>query len=98
MGRTRDLALGLSLVLRAAALDVLDAVDPFADDWRDAARQGVTAVYVQPAGSGSLGGAGAVLRVGPAVTAQELALRSPAAVQAALGAAPPAAAQAANPL
>src|SRR5262249_58516948 len=28
---------------RDAALDILDAVDPFSDDWRAAARQGVTA-------------------------------------------------------
>src|SRR4051812_6801045 len=34
---------------RDATLNILDAVDPFDDDWRDAARQGVTAVYVQPA-------------------------------------------------
>src|SRR5262249_43333372 len=62
---------------RDATLNVLDAVDPFADDWRDAARQGVTAVYVQPGSGGNLGRAGAVLRVGPADTAQALALRAP---------------------
>src|SRR5206468_3076573 len=77
---------------REATLNSLDAVDPFADDWRDAARQGVTAVYVQPAGSGSLGGSGAVLRVGPTDTAEGLVLRSPAGIQAALGMTPPAAA------
>lgn len=75
---------------RDANLNVLDAIDPFSNDWRDAARQGVTAVYVQPAASGSLGGSGAVLRVGPTDTADGLALRSPAGVQAALGMAPPA--------
>jgi imidazolonepropionase-like amidohydrolase len=78
---------------RDADLNILDAVDPFAEDWRDAARQGVTAVYVQPASSGSLGGGGAVLRVGPAATAGEMAIKVPAAVQASLGAAAPAPAQ-----
>src|SRR5262249_56930948 len=39
---------------RDGVLDILDAVDPFSDDWRDAARQGITAVYVPPAGSGHL--------------------------------------------
>jgi imidazolonepropionase-like amidohydrolase len=73
----------------------LDAVDPFADDWRDAARQGVTAVYVQP--SGSLGGSGAVLRVGPTTTAEGLALKTPAAVQASLGQTQAAQAPAGNP-
>jgi imidazolonepropionase-like amidohydrolase len=75
---------------RDAGLNILDAVDPFAEDWRDAAAQGVTAVYVQPAGSGLLGGSGAVLRVGPGDTAEGLAIKAPAGVQAALGAAPPA--------
>src|SRR5262245_45551506 len=73
---------------REAALDILDAVDPFSDDWRAAARQGVTAVYVQPAASGNLGGSGAVLRVCGGDCADALALRSPAGVQVALGLAP----------
>jgi imidazolonepropionase-like amidohydrolase len=74
-------------------LNVLDGIDPFAEDWRDAARQGVTAVYVQPAAGGRFGGNGAVLRVGPARSADDLVVRSPAGVQATLGivaAAPPA--------
>src|SRR5262245_44686013 len=62
---------------REATLNVLDAVDPFAEDWREAAVQGVTAVYVQPAGTGTLGGAGAVLRVGPGATGEELAIKAP---------------------
>src|SRR5262249_21578944 len=92
---------------RDAALNILDAVDPFAEDWRDAAAQGVTAVYVQPSGGGTviqrsvgveeiapgvtrtavvqttstatniLSGSGAVLRVGPGTTAEELALKTP---------------------
>ena len=69
----------------AGTLNILDGVDPFAEDWRDAARQGVTAVYIQPASGGRFGGNGAVLRVGPARSADDLVLRSPAGVQAALG-------------
>jgi imidazolonepropionase-like amidohydrolase len=69
-------------------LNVLDAVDPFADDWRDAAAQGVTAVAVQP--GGLFGGAGAILRVGNASTAGELVVRMPAAVETSLTAPPPA--------
>src|SRR5262249_55676139 len=70
---------------RDGVLDILDAVDPFSDDWRDAARQGITAVYVQPAGSGNLGGSGAVLRVCPGDCADDLALRPRAGVQVSLG-------------
>jgi imidazolonepropionase-like amidohydrolase len=66
-------------------LNILDGVDPFADDWREAARQGVTAVYVQPGSGGRFGGSGAVLRVGAAKSAGELVLRSPAGVQTTLG-------------
>ncbi len=62
---------------RDGSLDIVDAIDPFSDDWRDAARQGVTAVYVQPASAGNLGGAGAVLRVGPGDDAEKIALRRP---------------------
>jgi imidazolonepropionase-like amidohydrolase len=75
---------------RDAALNILDAVDPFNDDWHAAARQGVTAVYVQPSGSGNLGGSGAVLRVCGAECADSMSLRSPASIQMALGI-PPAA-------
>lgn len=77
-------------------LNILDAVDPFADDWRDAARQGVTAVYVQPGSGSNLGGNGAILRVGPTQTTEELVIRSPAGVQATIGAAAPAAPQQQN--
>jgi imidazolonepropionase-like amidohydrolase len=68
-----------------AGLDVLDGVDPHEDDWKEVVRQGVTAVYVQPANSGILGGRGAVLRVGPAESVEELVVKSGAGLQAALG-------------
>jgi imidazolonepropionase-like amidohydrolase len=73
---------------RDASLDILDAVDPFSDDWHAAARQGVTAVYVQPAAGGNLGGSGAVLRVCGGDCADALSVRSPAGIQVSLGAAP----------
>jgi len=64
-------------------LNVLDGVDPLSEDWREVARQGVTAVYVQP--SGSLGGSGAVLAVAPSESVDALVIRSAAGGQASLG-------------
>src|SRR5262245_57324078 len=81
-------------------LDVLDGVDPHDEDWKEVIRQGVTAVYVQPASTGTLGGRGAVLRVSPADSVEDLVIRPGAGVQAALGtvtAAPTPAAQPAFP-
>ena len=69
-------------------MDVVDGVDPHEEDWKEVIRQGVTAVYVQPAASGILGGQGAVLRVGPADSVPELVLKAGAAAQAALGTSP----------
>jgi imidazolonepropionase-like amidohydrolase len=66
-------------------LDILDGINPYDEDWKEVVRQGVTAVYVQPASSGILGGRGAVLRVGPAQVVEEVVLKASAAVQAALG-------------
>ena len=70
-----------------ASLEILDEVDPTREDWKEVARQGVTAVYVQP-GHGLLGGRGAVLRVGPAETVEDIVIKASAAAQASLGAAP----------
>lgn len=66
-------------------LDVLDGIDPHEDDWKEVIRQGVTAVYVQPASSGTLGGRGALLRVGPADGVEALVLKADAGAQASLG-------------
>jgi imidazolonepropionase-like amidohydrolase len=71
------------------SLDVLDGIDPHAEDWKEVSRQGVTAVYVQPAASGLLGGRGAVLRVAPAGSVEELVIKADAGAQAALGTALP---------
>jgi imidazolonepropionase-like amidohydrolase len=67
------------------SLNVLDGIDPHSEDWKEVSRQGVTAVYVQPAASGLLGGRGAVLRVAPAESVEELVVKADAAAQAALG-------------
>jgi imidazolonepropionase-like amidohydrolase len=67
-------------------LDVLDGVDPHEEDWKEVARQGVTVVYVQPASTGLLGGRGAVLKVGPAESVEELVIKASAGAQATLGA------------
>ncbi len=64
-------------------LNVLDGIDPLAEDWREVARQGVTAVYVQP--SGNLGGSGAVLAVAPGKSIGDLVIRADAGGQATLG-------------
>jgi imidazolonepropionase-like amidohydrolase len=73
-----------------AGLDILDDIDPTREDWKEVARQGVTAVYVQPSHSSLLGGRGAVLRVGPAEAVEDIVIKASAAAQASLGAAPPA--------
>src|SRR5437773_1401491 len=73
-------------------LDVLDGIDPHEEDWKEVVRQGVTAVYVQPAETGILGGRGAVLRVGPASSVEEVVLKADAGAQAAPGTAAAAAA------
>jgi imidazolonepropionase-like amidohydrolase len=76
-------------------LNVLDGIDPHEEDWKEVARQGVTAVYVQPASTGLLGGRGAVLRVGPAESVEGLVIKAGAGAQATLGAQPAAPVQAA---
>lgn len=68
-----------------AELNAVDAIDPWSKDWQELASQGITSVYVQPASSGLLGGYGAVLRVGPASSKDEIVLKGEAAVQAAIG-------------
>ena len=66
-------------------LNALDGVDWYGQDWLEVARQGVTAVSIQPASSGNLGGLSAVLRVAPVDELEGLILKSDAAMQAALG-------------
>ena len=80
-----------------AGLEILDEVDPTKEDWKEVARQGVTAVYVQPAQGSLLGGRGAVLRVGPAEIVEDVVIKGSAAAQASLGSPPPAPAAAEAP-
>ncbi|MCR9201991.1 MAG: amidohydrolase family protein [Planctomycetaceae bacterium] len=67
----------------SGSLKAVDGIDTFSDSWIEVARQGVTTVAVQP--SGSLGGQGAVLRVAPVDTVEELLVTKDAPVQASLG-------------
>ncbi len=69
------------------SLDIMDAVDSFTTDWKDLAREGITAVYVEPGRGGALGGKGALLKVAPAGTPEQLKLRY-GAFQSAIGGAP----------
>ncbi len=67
-------------------LNVLDGVNPYQEDWREVITQGVTAIYLQPAPTGRLGGRGAVIRVGPSNgTVEDLVIRADASAQASLG-------------
>jgi imidazolonepropionase-like amidohydrolase len=69
-----------------AALDAKDGVDPFDGAWHEVARQGITAVYVQPAARGSLGGFGELLRVGPSGgTIDQITIVDQAGLQGSLG-------------
>ncbi len=68
-----------------AELNVVDAIDPWSEDWRELATQGITSVYVQPASSSFVGGYGAVLRVGPHGSADGIVMKDQVAIQVAIG-------------
>jgi imidazolonepropionase-like amidohydrolase len=68
-----------------AELDVVDAIDPWSEDWRELAAQGITSVFVQPNSDSFLGGYGAVLRVGPYHTPEQIVLKKEVAIQASIG-------------
>jgi len=67
-----------------AGLNVVDGIDAWQEDWREAAAQGITTVYVQPSGNSRLGGFGAVLRVIDSHDPDEIIARQEVAVQAAI--------------
>ncbi len=67
-----------------AALNVLDGMDAFAEDWPEVVRHGITTVYVQPSRRATLGGYGAVLSVAPRVHGP-VVFKEYAALQASLG-------------
>ena len=69
----------------SGSMNAADGVDPFAEDWADVARHGVTAVYVQPGSNGTLGGRGVVLKVGPGSSVDDLMIKADAGIQASLG-------------
>jgi imidazolonepropionase-like amidohydrolase len=67
---------------RDGRLQILDAINPYSEDWQDVVRQGVTTVCVQP--KGSIAGFSAVLKVAPARSADDLIIKSNVALAAAL--------------
>ena len=66
-------------------LKVLDGVNPYSEDWKELAAQGITSVYVQPNSKGTLGGYGSVLRVGPHGSTEKLTLKKDVGIQASIG-------------
>jgi imidazolonepropionase-like amidohydrolase len=68
-----------------AELNVVDAIDPWSEDWQELASQGITSVYVQPTSASFVGGYGAVLRVRRHGDLQPIILRENVAVQVAIG-------------
>jgi imidazolonepropionase-like amidohydrolase len=68
-----------------AELKVVDAIDPWNEDWRELAAQGITSVYVQPNSVSAVGGMGAVLRVGPHGSVEDIVMKDDVAVQVSIG-------------
>ena len=68
-----------------AELSVVDAVDPWNEDWKELAAQGITSVYVQPGSASSVGGLGAVLRVGPHGSVENIVMKKDVAIQVSIG-------------
>ena len=68
-----------------AELKVVDAIDPWNEDWRELAAQGITSVYVQPNSTSAVGGMGAVLRVGPHGSVDDIVMKDDVAVQVSIG-------------
>ncbi len=68
-----------------AELKVVDAVDPWNEDWKELAAQGITSVYAQPNSTNTVGGMGAVLRVGPHGTVENIVMKDDVAVQVSIG-------------
>ena len=75
----------LSEVSSKADLKVVDAIDPWNEDWKELAAQGITSVYVQPGSTSAVGGMGAVLRVGPHGSVEDIVMKDDVAVQVSIG-------------
>jgi imidazolonepropionase-like amidohydrolase len=69
----------------APELDILDAVDPFIEEYEEVLAQGVTSVYVAPGSRSLLGGRGAVLKLKGGKMPSEMLLKGDVAVKAAIG-------------
>jgi len=68
-----------------AELDIIDALDPFAERTDEVLAQGITAVCVAPSGSGILAGQGAVLRLNGSKTPKGLVLKQGTILRGAIG-------------
>ena len=66
-------------------LEILNGVDTYSDDWKELAAQGITSVFVQPNTTGSLGGYGVVMRVGPHGSVDDIVLKKEVGIQASIG-------------
>ncbi len=66
-------------------LDILDAVDPFIEEYHEVLAQGVTSVYMAPGSRSLLGGRSAVLKLKGGKTPAEMLLKEDVAVKAAIG-------------
>jgi len=69
----------------APELDILDAVDPFIEEYQEVLAQGVTSVYIAPGSRSLLGGRGAILKLKGGKTAAEMLLKGDVAVKVAIG-------------
>ena len=68
-----------------AELNVVDAIDPWSEDWKELAAQGITSVYVQPNSASAVGGMGAILRVGPHGSVEDIVMKEEVGVQVSIG-------------
>lgn len=68
-----------------AEVEIELGVDPWLDQWRELASQGITSVYVQPASGGLMGGYGSWFNVGPASSVDEIVFDSKTGLQCSLG-------------
>lgn len=69
----------------APELNILDGLDPFIKEAPEVAAQGVTAVYITPAGRSLIGGSGAVLKLNGSNDVGRMLLKGDIAVKATIG-------------
>ncbi len=62
----------------------IDGVDPFSSEWKHAVKEGVCAAYLSLGPQTTIAGSGAVIRLGGGLFRNELVLRAPANIEAAI--------------